>query len=103
GATVPPDPSGWGQRFAKAFVLSLGYLSLVDLGLASGSAWAFAEGQAGPGVLFGIGAVYVAHLLGLCWCVVHGLSRRTSPPTLTATPDGDGVRFGYGIWPYYWF
>jgi hypothetical protein len=104
GVPAVPTPSGWEEgRFARRVLLSLGYIGLLDAGAATVAVWAFADGDAVLGVLFGTGAVYITHALGFFWCVLRGLSRRNLQPTLVATPDGDGIQFRYGLWQYYWF
>jgi len=106
GRSVPPAPTGWtSQRFSAAFVLSLGFLALVMAGLVAGAVWAFTDGEPGAGVLFGLGAVYIGHLVGFGVRVGRSSARRAGrPPTLAAAPDGgEGVRFAYSPGTYYWF
>jgi hypothetical protein len=106
GRSVPPAPTGWtSQRFSAAFVLSLGFLALVTAGLVAGAAWAFTDGEPGAGVLLGLGAVYIGHLVGFGLRVGRSSARRAGrPPTLAAAPDGgEGVRFAYSASTYYWF
>jgi hypothetical protein len=103
GHSAPPAPTGWtARRFSAGFVLSLGFLALVTACLAGGAAWAFNDGQPVPGILLGAGAAYIGHLVGFGWRVLRGARPTSRAPTLTATPDGGGVKFAYSAWPYYW-
>src|SRR5262245_37134790 len=106
GGTAPPDPTGWiSQRFSAAFRLSLGFLAVVTAGLLAAAAWAFTDGQPGPGGLLGLGAVYIGHLVGFGLRVGQRTARHAGrPPTLASIPDGgQGVRFPYSATTYYLF
>jgi hypothetical protein len=98
GGSAPPAPSGWtAQRFPASYVFFLGFLALLTAGIAAGAVWAFVDRQPGPGVLLGLGAVYIGHLVGLGYSVA-GRSRRTGPPPTLTT----GLRFRYSAGVYYW-
>ncbi len=101
--SVSPTTDGWfGHRFPLTVKLSMIMLPLLIVGLAAGAASAFLTGELGPGAFLAAVAILVAHVVGLGWCGTRITRHANRPPTITSTPDGDGVRFAYSLWPYYW-
>lgn len=103
GPAVLPTPVGWaGGRIPLHILLSKVMLLLAGVGLATGAAWVFLCGELGLGAVLTAAAIYLAHLAGLGWWGTQTTRRISRPPTITSSPDGEGVRFAYAFWAYYW-
>jgi len=104
GRHVLPPPAGWaGHRPGAWIVLGLGYLAALALGAGGASAWALLSGQPMTGLAFALGAVYLAHIVGLGVWGLWGPPRPSRTGALTSTDNGpSGVSFPYSAWAYYW-
>jgi hypothetical protein len=104
GRPALPAPAGWtGQHFSLAFRLSVGFLTIMALGVAAEAAWAFGTGRPGPGVLLAAGATVIGHVAGLGIFVWRAPRRSGRTGRLEPGPVGTtGVRFAYSAWAYYW-
>src|SRR5262249_33176921 len=88
--------------FPVSFRLSVGFLTVLALGVAAAAAWALWTGRPGPSALLAAGAIVIGHAAGL-GIFVGRTPRRSGRTGGLVTGGGTaGVRFAHSAWAYYW-
>ena len=104
GASALPSLAGWsGQRLPVWLKFSIGFMTLMVLGMAAEAAWLLWSGRPAAGIPLAAGAIYLGHVVGLAIRLWWTRRRSNRTGNLGVAPDGTrGVAFNYSAWSYYW-
>jgi hypothetical protein len=97
-------PAGWPKAHRSVLrVLSAAGFVVLTLVTASVAVAAVATGDVTDAIIFGVGAVVMAHLAGMSINIMQRPRPADHPPVTDVDDRGEtGLAFRYAFWPYYW-